>query len=513
MAGHALHGDGGVDELVDLAVGIIQCFQVGRDFQGVVEGHLELHGDELGHLVHILIGQAHDTAHVAHRIAGRHGAEGHDLGHMVPAVLFVDVVDDLLAALIAEVHVKVGHGDSLGVEEPFEDQVVADGVDVGDAHAVGRQTARAGTAPRAHRDALALGVIDEVENDEVVIGIAHRLDDVDLVFQALPQLIGDLAGIAAFQALPAELLEVILVFHAAGGFEVGQLGLAELKVEVAHLGDAVGVLTGVGGHGEEIVHLVGALEIELVGLELHPVNIGDGLARLDAEKNALHLGVLFADVVGVVGRHQRDARLPRQPDELGQDDPILLQAVVLQFNIVIALTEQVVIVQCRLLGPLVVPCQDGLGDLPRQAGRQADQTLVVLLQQLLVDAGLGVKAFQETGGYHLDEVFVAGFILAQQNQVVVAVHPVDLVKAGAGRHIDLAADDGLDARRHRRVVKLHAAVHDAVVGDGDGRLPHLLETVKHPVDAAGTVQQAVLGVHMKMGELSFCFRHCLTFFR
>ena len=25
--------DGGVDQLVDLAVGIIQCFQVGRDFQ------------------------------------------------------------------------------------------------------------------------------------------------------------------------------------------------------------------------------------------------------------------------------------------------------------------------------------------------------------------------------------------------------------------------------------------------------------------------------------------------
>ena len=62
---------------------------------------------------------------------------------MVCAVLPVDVVDDLLTALIAEIDVKIGHTDALGVQESLEDEVVADGVDVSDAYTVSRDAARA----------------------------------------------------------------------------------------------------------------------------------------------------------------------------------------------------------------------------------------------------------------------------------------------------------------------------------------------------------------------------------
>src|SRR5699024_9876636 len=99
-------------------------------------GHFQLHGHQLCHRVHALVGQAHHPAHVPDGVAGGHGPEGDDLGHVVRAVLPVDVVDDLLAALVAEVHVEVGHTDPLGVQKALEDQVVADGVDVGDADAV-----------------------------------------------------------------------------------------------------------------------------------------------------------------------------------------------------------------------------------------------------------------------------------------------------------------------------------------------------------------------------------------
>lgn len=97
--------------------------------------------------------------------------------------------------------------------------------------------------------------------------------------------------------------------------------------------------------------------------------------------------------------------------------------------------------------------------------------------------------------------------------MVVAVDLIYLIEAGAGGHIDLAADDGLDARLLGRFVELDAAVHDAVVGDGDGVLTALLDTVHKLVDAAGTVQKAVFGMDVKMDEVSpraAAFAHART---
>ena len=131
--------------------------------------------------IHVLIGHPHHTAHVTDGVAGGHGAKGDDLRHMVSTVFPIDVVDDFLTALIAEVHVEVGHTDTFGVQETLEDEVVADGIDVGDADAVGCNAACTGTTARPHRDALALGVVDEVPHDEEVVHIAHVADGVQLV--------------------------------------------------------------------------------------------------------------------------------------------------------------------------------------------------------------------------------------------------------------------------------------------------------------------------------------------
>ena len=321
---------------------------------------------------------------------------------MVAPVFFVDVVDDLLTALVAEVNVKVGHGNALGVEEAFKNQVVADGVDVGDAHAVGGKAARARTAPGTDRDVPAFGVVDKVVDDEVVVGVPHILDDAYLIRKALAQGVGDLAGIAALQPLVAELFKVGLVLHAVGRFEVGQLGVAEGKGKITLLRNFVGVLAGFRHQREQVVHLVGAFQVELIGLKFHAVGVGNGLAGLDAQKDALHLGVVAADVVRIVGGDHRDAGFARKADELRQHDRVLLQTVVLQFQIVVPCPEQIAEIQRGLLGALVIPCQNRLRHLARQTRRQADQTLVVLFQQLLIHARLGVEPLGKTGGYHFN---------------------------------------------------------------------------------------------------------------
>ena len=55
---------------------------------------------------------------------------------MVAAVLAVDVVDDLAAAVDAEVDVDIGHANALGVEKALEIKAVFYRVDVGYAQRV-----------------------------------------------------------------------------------------------------------------------------------------------------------------------------------------------------------------------------------------------------------------------------------------------------------------------------------------------------------------------------------------
>ena len=92
-----------------LIVTVIKGFQVGADLQRLFQRHLQLHGDELGHAVHVLVGHAHHAAHIAHGGAGGHRTKGDDLGHSGRGGhTFVDVVDDLLAALIVKSAPKSG---------------------------------------------------------------------------------------------------------------------------------------------------------------------------------------------------------------------------------------------------------------------------------------------------------------------------------------------------------------------------------------------------------------------
>ena len=192
--------------------------------------------------------------------------------------------------------------------------------------------------------------------------------------------------------------------------------------------------------------------------------------------------------MSVVGSCHGDARLPGKLDKLRQNGSILLQTVILQFDVVILCTEQIPIPQRSRLCALVVPCQNGLRDLARKTGRKADQSLVVLLQKLLIHTGLGIKALHKPGRDHFDQVLITGLVFAQQNQVVVAVDFIYLIKAGAGGNIHFAPDDGLDTRLFSGFIKLHTAVHHAVVGAGNGSLSTLLHPLHQLIDAAGTVQ-------------------------
>ena len=140
-------------------------------------------GDHLGQGVHLAVGHPQHPAHVPDRAPGGHGAEGDDLGHVVLAVLLFHIVNHLLPPAGAEVDVDIGHGHPLRVEEALEVQAVLHGVHVGDVQAVGHHGARRRAPARPHRDAVSLGVADEVGDNEEVVHKAHLADHVHLIVE------------------------------------------------------------------------------------------------------------------------------------------------------------------------------------------------------------------------------------------------------------------------------------------------------------------------------------------
>ena len=265
VAGQALQFEGHVDEgphLLVLGVGLAQVLAL---LQGLAQGHAQFEGHHLGDAIDHAVGVAQHPAHVAHHRLGRQGAEGDDLGHRLAAIAPGDVVDDPVAPLHAEVDVEVGHGDAFGVEEALEQQVVLDGVQVGDLEGIGHQGAGAGAAPRSHWDVVVLGPLDEIGHDQEVAGETHLVDDSQLQLQAvvidravLRQAGGlEKPGQSPCQPFAGDGGKVLLQGHARRHGKVRQEVLAQRQFQVAALGDLQGIFQGLGDVGEEGRHLLG----------------------------------------------------------------------------------------------------------------------------------------------------------------------------------------------------------------------------------------------------------------
>jgi hypothetical protein len=123
-------------------------------------------------------------------------------------------------------------------------------------------------------------------------------------------------------------------------------------------------------------------------------------------------------------------------------------------------------------------------------------------ENFLVDARLVVHALEVRGGDELDEVFVARLVFGQEQEMGRGfLRAVRLFfEAAAGREVDFAADDGLHARLGAFLVKFDGAEEVAVVGEGKRGHLEFRGARGQFGNAAGAVEEAVLGVDVKMDE-------------
>ena len=153
---------------------------------------------------------------------------------------------------------------------------------------------------------------------------------------------------------------------------------------------------GVGVIAEHRLHLLGRLEEELVAGVPEPLRVVHGLAGADAQQDVVRLGIALAEVVHVVGRHQREIQLPGQRQDALVDDLLILDPLVLHLEEEVAGPEDIAQAGGGLeRGPGLLDLECA-GHFALEAAAQADEPLGVLGQQVLVDARAIVEPFRVT---------------------------------------------------------------------------------------------------------------------
>ena len=251
--------------------------------------------------------------------------------------------------------------------------------------------------------------------------------------------------------------------------------------------------------GEVERHLLGRLEVEVVGVELPALRVLERVAGLDAEQRLVRARVLVAEVVDVAGRDEPE------PGALGHlrkervNSLLRLEVRVLHLDVGRVLAEDLdepVHLGRRVGGPGLL---ERLADPPGEAAGERDQPLGVGLEQLPVDARLVVVALEVAGRGELDQVGVAGVVLGEEREVSV---PLGL-GAAVVADVDLAAENRLDSDLSGLPVELDGAGERAVVGEPDGGHLELSGASREGRDAARPVEDRVLGVDVKVDERRF----------
>jgi hypothetical protein len=534
LTAQTLQVAGGVDHLPHGRVALIEVAQflpvgvpvalyglclLSRRLQHLGEGGLlaqDGRGHRLGDLVSQPVGMPEDPGRVPDRLLALDGGEGDDLGDVIGPVFLGGVADDVGPVALVEVHVDVGHLATARVEEALEDQLVADRIERRDAQAVGDDRACRRSPPGPGADAPLVGEADQVPHDQEVGGKAHLVDDLQLVLDSLPHLLGEGIPVALLGPLVDQFLQVRDLGVAGGHRELGQQDLAELEVDRGPFHDPQRVVArpGVLLGGEQGPHLGAALDVVvLAARELEPVLVALEGAGLDAQEHVVGGGVLGSGVVGVVGRQQRSVETSGDVDEIGHDALLALDAVILELDEEAVPPEDVlefagggkggVEIPGAGVGALLHPevGAEELGNQPAQTPGGGDDALGVFGEEVEVHPGLVVIALEEGARRELHQVAIPGLVLGEQQQVVALVGGAGgAVKARSVGEVGLDADDG------RQIVGLGGPdevdhpVHDAVVGDAHPRLPVLGGDGDHIVDPRRTVQHGVLGVEMEVSE-------------
>ena len=137
----------------------------------------------LERLGHPIDQRPREPERIADLADGRSGPIRHEVADhagVLRPVACIDVLDDLLSPFGGEIDVDIGVGRAALVDEPLEEQVVADRIDPGDPERIGNDRIRR-TPSTLRGDAAPLGELHQVPADQEELGQSGLLDNIEFV--------------------------------------------------------------------------------------------------------------------------------------------------------------------------------------------------------------------------------------------------------------------------------------------------------------------------------------------
>ena len=122
-------------------------------------------------------------------------------------------------------------------------------------------------------------------------------------------------------------------------------------------------------------------------------------------------------------------------------------------------------------------------------------------EEFVIHAGLVIEAVEISGGNQLDEVLVALFVFAEQDEVIGAFGAAAAILVMVRRDIHFAADDGLYAVGRGLMIEIRGGEKISVVGYGDGGHSAARGFGGKFADFASAVQKRVIRVQMKVNKV------------
>ena len=159
--------------------------------------------------------------------------------------------------------------------------------------------------------------------------------------------------------------------HIIRCFKIRKLCVAEFKFKITPVRNKLCIINCLRNIGKEFSHFLLALKVKLIGMKFQPCIITYNVVSGYTYENLLNFSILLFNIMNIICSSKRYACFSCNTLNSLVNRLLLRQAMILQFKIIISVSEKLVIPKCCTFRPFIVLLQKCLRYFTRKTGRKA----------------------------------------------------------------------------------------------------------------------------------------------
>lgn len=173
------------DELIVQGIGFDSSFQIWIFFDSIFYGDTWSRRYEFGKLIHLSKGDTECTTDIFDRCTSGKSTKCTYLTDLIVSVFLSDIFDDSSSSFIGEIDIDIWHRYSCRIEKSFKEELISEGVDIGNPRQIGDDGTSCGSSTRSDWYIVFSCPSDEVSDDDEISIKSHQMDDCELVFETI----------------------------------------------------------------------------------------------------------------------------------------------------------------------------------------------------------------------------------------------------------------------------------------------------------------------------------------